>query len=141
MPAPQKRLKDMTPEERREYHAAEQRRYRERKRAEKEQQQRQAGQFTTPKKSPAKAPQTPIAQPLTDTDPATMAAVINSRFGYSEIIAYHRFKNRVTICEKMKLYEDGKPYRIKVTTYESFSSKADAVTWMREHGCKKLQEC
>ena len=136
MPTPQKRWKDMTPEERREYHNAEQRRYRERKRAKKAEEHRQATQSTTPAKSPAKAEK----PPLPDTDPATMAAVINQKYGFSEIIAFHRFRNRVTICEKMKLYEDGKQYRIKTTTYESFDSKADALSWMREHGCRKLQE-
>ena len=109
------------------------REYQARYRAKKAEQQRQAGNDTPKSKPAAKALET-----LTESDPATTAAIINQRYEYSKIIAYHKFKNKVTICEHMKLYEDSQPFRVKVTTYESFSTKADAVAWMKSHGCKKL---
>ena len=115
---------DLSPEQRkareRELKKKQNQRYKEKKQQEKQQKQ-------------AKALET-----LTESDPATTAAIVNQRYEYSKIIAYHKFKNKVTICEHMKLYEDSMPFRVKVTTYESFSSKADAIDWMKSHGCKKL---
>lgn len=115
---------DLSPEQRkareRELKKKQNQRYKEKKQQEKQQRQSEALEM------------------LTESDPATTAAIINQRYEYSKIIAYHKFKNKVIICEHMKLYEDSQPFRVKVTTYESFSSKADAVAWMKSHGCKKL---
>ncbi len=115
---------DLSPEQRkvreRELKKKQNQRYKEKKQQEKQQKQAK------------------VLEMLTESDPATTAAIVNQRYEYSKIIAYHKFKNKVTICEHMKLYEDSQPFRVKVTTYESFSSKADAIDWMKSHGCKKL---
>ena len=66
------------------------------------------------------------------SDPATQAAIINERYGYSTITAVNN-KGRNVIVEHMHrqftLKENFRPYRIKITQYLYYNSMEDVRKW------------
>ena len=89
---------------------------------------------------------------VTDTDnqiprtDAEIAALVNASHGYSAIVAESRHGNRIVIAERMisaslLVFGDGSgAYRVKDTRYHNFSSRAAALQWMRDNGCRGLKE-
>ena len=92
------------------------------------------------------------AKIITDTDNQTprteaeIAALVNAYHGYSAIVAESRHGNRIVIAERMisaslLVFGDGNgSYRVKDTRYHNFSSRAAALQWMRDNGCRGLKE-
>ena len=89
---------------------------------------------------------------VTDTDnqiprtDAEVAAFVNASHGYTAIVAESRHGNRIVIAERMisaslLVFGDGNgSYRVKDTRYHNFSSRAAALQWMRDNGCRGLKE-
>lgn len=79
-------------------------------------------------------------------DPATEAALINEKYGFSEVFAFHSNRNRIVIAEKMlsasvMVEGDGNgQFRVKETRYHNFSSRKEAIEWMKSNGCRGLKE-
>lgn len=60
------------------------------------------------------------------TDPATIAALINQRFGYSQIIGEYHRGGKTVIAERLKHTDsDTQRFRLKVTVYTFFSSEGE----------------
>lgn len=78
-----------------------------------------------------------LYEPSTDgaADPATVAALVNQKYGYSKIIGtYHRGKQTI-IAERLRRTEvDAPHYRLKMTTYLFFESEGALKNYALKNG-------
>ena len=65
------------------------------------------------------------------SEPSTQAALINSKHGYSVVIAEHHQKLKHVIVERF-----GENYRLKITEYHCFRSMDGVRSWARENNIR-----
>lgn len=118
----------LTEEERKQHQREAMKRWREKQKAKPKQQKPKKNLFPPPEEHDFATEK---------ADPATIAAWINERHGFSEILGEYRRGSRTIIAERLKHTDfDSACYRLKETRYVFFSSRAELQTYAEKNRIK-----